>query len=385
MFTSFNTSVLPPLYFGAEALSHLPRLGIANGARALIVHGAGLAHRGNLLERTQQALLGRGVWSMTAAIVGEPTVECADELAALARARGIQSVIAIGGGSALDAGKAIAALVPMRGSAVEFLEGVGTRKHTGESLPWIAIPTTAGTGSEATSNAVLKGSDEKGVPYKRSLRHPNFLPTAILLDPALQQGMPKDITAACAMDALSQLLESYTSTMANPVTDAIVSAGLRHSAKGLMMLQRGEDELELRGHLALAAMCSGYGLGNAGLGLVHGAAGLLGAMRDVPHGVVCGSLIAPAFSATQAWLEANPSATALVGLDKLRWADTLFSGEKSLPETLAELSADLQIPKLSSYGFTPDDMASISKLASNRNSPALLSAPELQAVLCESL
>ncbi len=209
---------------GADARVQLPRLALSMGTRVLIVHG-GFAEKSGLLEQVRGAIAGKGILVTKALIEGEPTVERIDYLTGEARRCGVMGVLAVGGGSVLDAGKAIAVLAPEPCYAEEFLEGIGTRKHSGVSLPWIAMPTTAGTGSEATTNAVLKGMDAQGKPYKRSLRHPNFLPRAIFLEPELQIGMPQAITAACAMDAISQLLEAYISTKSSPISDAMVMQG----------------------------------------------------------------------------------------------------------------------------------------------------------------
>lgn len=378
----FNTSQLPPLFFGADALGHLPRLAAAHGRRVLLVHGSRTLESNGVVERVRQSLLGKGQQVVLAATHGEPTVEGLENLVRLARTTGVDVVVALGGGAALDAGKAVAALAPMLGFVSEFLEGVGTRKHPGDCLPWLAIPTTAGTGSEASTNAVLKGIGPDGIPFKRSIRHPNFLPRAIFIDPALQLGLPRAITAACAMDAFSQLLESYTSTLANPVTDAITWSGLTHMAQGLELLA-DEDSLAMRAHFSLAALCSGFGLANAGLGLVHGVAGLLGAVREIPHGVVCGTLVAPAFDATVRWLVENPSPQSSVALSKFAQVGRLFGHPDALalPPILESLVSRLEIPKLGEFGFTEDDLHAIAAKGSNRNSPALLSSAEILAVL----
>jgi len=375
-------SLFPQVLFEPNALAQVPRVVVAHGERVLIVHAESQIRNG-VVSRLCQALQGLNVIVTLAKVMGEPTTAGIDSITAQARANDVQVIVAVGGGSILDAGKAIAALVSVQGTAQDYLEGVGTLKHSGTCLPWIAIPTTAGTGSEASTNAVLKGF-ANGIAYKRSLRHPNFLPTAIFLDPTLQLGMPRAITAACALDAFSQLLEAYTSKTATMQTDAITFEGLHHMAQGMAALERGEDTIEMREHFAIAAMYSGYGLANAGLGLVHGVAGLLGAESDIPHGVVCGTLIAPAFAKTILWLEQSPSPLARQTLEKFALVAELFC-VKNIADELARLVEVLDIPRLSAYGMTLDILQRVAKLGSNRNSAAQLTSEEIFAVMASRL
>lgn len=379
---NFNNTQFPPLYFGAEALSHVGRIAALYGRRAMLIHGSRTLEDKGVVDRVFQILRGRGVRVIYAKVTREPTTEDLEGFVMQARTSGVEVVVAMGGGAAIDAGKAVAALAPMLGFVVEFIEGIGTRKPSGECLPWIAIPTTAGTGSEASTNAVLKGVGPDGIPFKRSIRHPNYLPKAILIDAELQIGMPRNLTVACAMDAFSQLLESYTSIMANPMTDAVTLAGLKHMAAGIELLHR-EDSLAMREHFALAALYSGFGLANAGLGLVHGVAGLIGAMRDIPHGVVCGTLVAPAFEYTIQWLMDNPCPQSAVALQKFAQVGQLFGhpDATALPGILHQLVSDLQIPRLGEYGFTDSDLQEIAQKGSNRSSPATLSAATILEVL----
>lgn len=377
---NFLSTTLPPVFMGADARIQLPRLALTMGTRVLIVHGR-FAETSGLLEQVRGAVAGKGILVTKALIEGEPTVERIDFLTGEARRCGVMGVLAVGGGSVLDAGKAIAALAPEPCYAEEFLEGIGTRKHSGISLPWIAMPTTAGTGSEATTNAVLKGMDAQGKPYKRSLRHPNFLPRAILLEPELQIGMPKEITAACAMDALSQLLEAYTSNQASPISDALVMQGLLEMGQAMSILLRGEDSLEMRSRFAIAALCSGFGLTNAGLGFVHGVAGHLGAIRNVPHGNICGALVAPAFSAIENQLLQNGCAgECLRRIQKATTALGAMPGQ-CLGDLLKQWMHQLQIPTLGELGYTANDIQSVLPLSSNRNSCVILSKSEMEQVL----
>src|SRR5690606_22395692 len=177
-------------------------------------------------------------------------------------------VVAIGGGSVLDAGKAISAMLPLKAGVREYLEGVGSRTHPGDKVPFIAVPTTSGTGSEATKNAVLSEVGERG--FKRSLRHDRFVSDVAIVDPVLAVTCPKTVTATSGMDAFTQLLESYLSTAANPITDALALEGLRHVSRSLPLAVHDPGNLSARCGMALASYLSGITLANAGLGLVHG-------------------------------------------------------------------------------------------------------------------
>ena len=189
----------------------------------------------------------------------------------------------------MDAGKAIAAMLPLHEPVKNYLEGVGTRSHPGVKLPFIAVPTTAGTGSEAAKNAVLSETGEKG--YKRSLRHNNFVPNVAVIDPILTLSCPPATTAASGMDAFTQLLESYLSTAGNPITDALAYEGLRQVSGNLLHAFRSGDDLNARIGMALAAFLSGLTLTNAGLGLVHGFAASIGGYFPIAHGVICSSMM----------------------------------------------------------------------------------------------
>ncbi|HOM11640.1 MAG TPA: iron-containing alcohol dehydrogenase, partial [Spirochaetota bacterium] len=304
--------------------------------------------------------------------------------------KGIDVVVSIGGGSAIDAGKAISAMLPVGGSVTDYLEIVGTKQHSGVKIPFIAVPTTAGTGSEATKNAVLSTTGKNG--FKRSLRHDNFVPTIAIIDPELMVGCPAGVTAASGLDALTQLIESYVSTQANPFTDALAESGIAKIGHSLLPLCiHHEDTVFHRANMAYGAFISGITLAHAGLGVVHGLASPLGALFNIPHGVACGTMLAAATKATIKKLKKMGDS---YYVEKYATVGELLKGYKSnsvheschkLIATLEEWVDILRIPRLSEYGVCQDDFAAIIKDGGNKNNPAVLDEQEIMQILRERL
>jgi alcohol dehydrogenase class IV len=299
-------------------------------------------------------------------------------------------VVAFGGGSALDAGKAIAALLENGGDPLDYMEVVGRGQPlTRRALPFIAIPTTAGTGSEVTKNAVL-ASPEHGV--KASLRSPLMLASAALVDPDLLVGLPAEVIASSGLDALSQLIEPLVSLRANPLTDGFAREGIRRSAGAL---RRAYTAARMgvavapvdREALALASLLGGLCLANAGLGAVHGFAAPVGGRFDAPHGAVCAALLAPAMRVNVAALRARaPDGPALV---RYREVAALCTGRDSADiedglEWIASLCRALEVPGLSRYGMEPADVAPLVEKAraasSMRGNPIALTDGELTEI-----
>jgi len=289
--------------------------------------------------------------------------------------------VGIGGGSVLDAGKAVAAMLCHDGSVQDYLEGVGTKAPTGKTVPFIALPTTAGTGSEATKNAVLSRPGPDG--FKKSLRHDGFVPSAAIIDPELAMACPPVTTLACALDAFSQLLEARVSTAATPITQALSRQGLRLFARGSRLfsdnLYQSRMELSLRWDLAMAAYLSGVTLANAGLGTVHGMAGPIGAFTHVPHGVACGCLLPRVFHllTDRMQVEALDEVGAWLsrGIDAVPQPDD-FKVALDCMESWSE-----QLPKLSAYGLTERYFDQVVNASDNKNFPIQLSSQQMRDIL----
>lgn len=276
------------ILFGSGSYARLPEEIERLGERACLVTGANSFEASGELRKLATLLRERKVAWRQVKVAGEPTVAEVDEAVRRMREFKPEVVVAIGGGSALDAGKAIAALLANRGKVMDYLEGVGRGKLLKRaSLPLIAVPTTAGTGSEATRNAVLLNR-ERG--FKRSLRGDGMLPTVAIVDPDLTLACPPEVTAACGMDAITQLIEGLISRRSNPITDSLAITGLAAARQFEVLLDDPENAPARQG-MALASLNGGIVLSNAGLGVVHALSSPLGAMFDAPHGALCAALL----------------------------------------------------------------------------------------------
>ena len=302
----------------------------------------------------------------------------------------IDAVIAIGGGSVIDAGKAIAAMLYKTESVVSFLEGIGNLNHPGTTLPFIAIPTTSGTGSECTKNAVISQVGIKG--FKRSLRHDNFVPLVALIDPELTLSCPPVLTASCGMDCFTQLVESYLSVKSNSLTDSIALDGIRELETSLEKAWRMGQHLEARTSLSYASMLSGICLTNAGLGAVHGFASSIGGLFHIPHGMVCGTLMASANRVTVNHLrKSEPNSQVLKKYAKL---GQLFSVNAKSDDNyyidafldkLDQLTDILNLERLGKYNILQRDFQLIVEETDIKNHPVKLSEIELMEILQERL
>jgi alcohol dehydrogenase class IV len=382
---TFDFTTVTRIIFGRGALSQLPGLTLELGKKALVVTGRDPSRLHPFLSQIEAA----GVEITTFPIATEPTVDDIRRGSSLALRRGIEVVIGLGGGSAVDAGKAIAAMTRQPRDLLHYLEVVGAGHPLDEkSLPFIAVPTTAGTGAEVTRNAVL-ASPEDGV--KASLRHPSMLPAVAVIDPELARDCPAAITAAAGMDALTQCLEAYVSCRAQPLTDALCVEGIRRAVKSLERAVNDGRDLAAREDLALVALFSGMALANAGLGAVHGFAAPIGGSFKAPHGAVCAALLAPVW-------KVNWDAIQKVGSveTKARFESAsrlLLPEQKGTPEEavtfLEALTQRLQIPRLGRHGIVEADLEDIatkaSKASSMKGNPVPLSQEERMTILLNAL
>ena len=324
------------------------------------------------------------------AIGNEPSPQDIDHIVKEYREEEFDAVISIGGGSVIDSGKAISAMMTEKGNTRDYLEGVGTMQHHGSKVPFIAIPTTSGTGSEATKNAVLSEIGKNG--YKKSLRHDNFVPNLAIVDPELTLSCPPAITASSGMDAFTQLLESYVSYKASIMTDSLVFEGLKYLKNGLLPACSNAWDLEARTSMAYASMVSGIALANAGLGIVHGFASSIGGYFNIPHGVVCTALMANAVEITAEKLYlSNPEHVALrkyANVGKI-FSDTRDKNDQyylqSLISVLHDYSSQLNVQKLSEYGVNQKHFSAIISKTSNKMNPIVLEKDDLVRILERSL
>ena len=280
----------PEIIFGAGKIQGITDIILKYGARAILLTGSQSFKRSDKFDFIIKKFKEQSVAYSLREMSGEPTTGDINSIIRDFHKKPVDVVVAIGGGSVLDAGKAVSAMLGKTDPVEEYLEGVGTKTHDGTKIPFIAVPTTAGTGSEATKNAVLSQVGDNG--YKKSMRHNNFVPDIALVDPELSLSCPADVTAACGMDGFKQLLESYISTHASPLTDALAYSGINLMKDSLIpAVTTGAKNLEVRTTMSYAALLSGITLTNAGLGIVHGLASPIGSYYNIPHGVVCGTLV----------------------------------------------------------------------------------------------
>ncbi len=374
----FEFATAQRILFGQGTINELPSIALGYGCRAMVVTGKDRIRRAGILADLEA----KGLTCIIFGVPGEPTVDLVREGAAMYRSSACQLVISVGGGSAIDAGKAIAALAANPGDVLDYLEIVGKGSPLPNApVPFIAVPTTAGTGSEVTRNAVL-GSPEHRV--KASLRSPLMLPRVALVDPDLTSGLPLAVSAATGLDALTQLIEPYVSCKSNPITDALCLDGLRHAARSLPQL----GEPASRVGMSYASLIGGLALANAGLGAVHGFAAPIGGMFTSPHGAVCAAILPYAMRTNlEALRQRAPENQAV---DRYREIAAILTGD---PSATAEEGIDwvhalvrkLKIPGLSAWGIEPADAEAIvekaAKASSMKANPIPLTTSELNQIL----
>ncbi|MBI5544956.1 MAG: iron-containing alcohol dehydrogenase [Deltaproteobacteria bacterium] len=392
MATAFEFATAQRIVFGRGSLDQLGEAAGAFGRKALLVAAAHLQRTG-ALTRVEYLLSKKAVAVERLLVHGEPEAHVVDEAAARARALGSELVIAVGGGSALDVGKAAAGLATNGGSVREYLEGVGTgRALKARPLPFLAAPTTAGTGSEVTRNAVVSSKAEG---FKKSIRSPLLLPLVALVDPALTDSTSPAQTAASGLDALTQLIEPFVSTRAMPATDALALEGIRRARTALPRAFLKGDDHEARDDLALASLFGGLCLANAGLGAVHGIAAALGVRFGLPHGLACACVLAATVEVNIRALERHdPGGPALERYAKVgealagRAFGSHAEARGAAVQLVRELCEQLKVPRLSSLGVGPARLPMLvaeARGSSMKTNPVVLEDSEIAEILSMSL
>jgi len=382
----FEFATATRIVFGTGVSSELGTLAKEKGTHALVVTGS----NPDRVSEVIQYLTDSGIQHTIFSISNEPTIDVVNQGKARALSAGCDMVISIGGGSVLDGGKAIAALIPNDGEILDYLEVIGKgQKLKNNPLPFIAVPTTAGTGGEVTKNAVVASSEHH---VKVSLRDNRMLPDIALVDPILTYSTPQTITASTGMDALTQVLEPYVSHLANPMTDAFCREGLMRAGRSLRTVYEQPDNVNAREDMALASLLGGLALANAKLGAVHGFAGPLGGMFSAPHGAICATLLPHVMKINiNALQNREPDNRALPRFDEVA---QLITGENSASaqtaiEWIDETSQQFNIPTLSTYGIHETDFNSIIEKSANSSSmkgnPIQLTDDELNEILKSAL
>lgn len=378
--TAFEFATAGRVVFGDGCSAAVPAWAAELGSPVLVVSGREPARAEWLVEGVQR----QGAAVILVCVDGEPDLTFVSRGAELARRRSVQVVVGIGGGSALDAGKAIAALATNDGDPLEYLEVVGAGKAIAQPpLPFIAVPTTAGTGSEATRNAVLTVPGRR---VKASLRSPLMLPRLAVVDPVLTYSLPPPVTATTGLDALTQLVEPFLSGRANAMTDAMCREGLARAARSLERACLDGRDAAARSDMSLASLFGGIALANAGLGAVHGLAASIGGMAHAPHGAVCAALLPHVMSENVMALRArDPGGPALQ-----RAAETgrLLCGREDADAAVAWIAAVVErlgVPRLGALGVDAADLPAIAEQAqrasSMKGNPVPLSLEQLVAIL----
>ena len=382
----FEFATAGRIVFGPGTLKEVGASAKTLGYRPLVVTGRNPARAAKLLER----LAAGGLSPLTFTVAGEPTTDCVLAGVKQAREAGCDLVIGFGGGSAVDAAKAIAALLGNGGDLLDYLEVIGRAQPLPRpGAPCLAIPTTAGTGAEVTRNSVLASPEQR---VKVSLRSPFLLPRVAIVDPELTRDLPPAVTATTGLDALTQLIEPYVCNRANPLVDALCVEGIRRAARSLRRACEPGDDAAAREDMALASLFGGLALANAWLGAVHGFAAPIGGMFPAPHGAVCAALLPPVMAANvRALYERQPASPILARFVEI--ARLLTDRPQATAEDgiawVRELCRGLGIPPLRTYGLTEADIPAVVERAARASSmkanPIALTREELSAVLAAAL
>lgn len=382
----FEFATATRVVFGAGAIDKIGLAAKQIGSRALVVTGKNTSRASRLI-----ALLGQaGIETAIHSIASEPTTDDARAGARRAMELGAQLVVAFGGGAALDAGKAISALATNKGDPLDYLEVVGKGLPLEQPpLPCLAIPTTAGTGSEVTRNAVLTSPEHR---VKASMRHPLMLPRLALVDPELTLSAPPSVTASTGLDALTQLIEPFVSRRANPLTDALCREGMQRVARSLVTAFERGDDLAARTDMALGSLFGGMALANAGLGAAHGFAAVLGGSLGAPHGALCARLLGPVMEANVRALQARGTSSEL--LERHHEVARMLTGraDATAADAIAWIEGvceRLLVPRLAHHGLQSGALGEVvtraSEASSMKANPVALTPQELAGVLERAL
>lgn len=385
----FTFSKTPAIHFGIGSIKKLPKIAAARGNKLLLIVSHSFSSSDvyrNLLTMFEK----EGVHAYVELSSGEPSPEAINTIVKKYRGMELSAVVGIGGGSVVDAGKAISAMLPSGEPVEDFLEGVGHKTHDGKKVFYIAVPTSSGTGAEATKNAVISQVGIGG--FKKSLRHDNFVPNVAIVDPELTISCPKDYTASCGLDALTQLIEAYTSVKASPMTDALCISGIKAVARGFEEAYLDGESIEARKCMSYGALMSGIVLANAGLGIVHGLASPIGGMFPIPHGVVCGTLLYEVSCINIEKMLLEPQKYEQ-GLKKYSHIGEMLSGRQqslqdgldSLKEVLLRWTELTRMPKLSEYGVGQEHIDDIIRGTGNKNNPIKLDDESIRKIIMRRL
>ncbi len=391
MISPFKFASIPQIIFGAGKRNELYNIIPKFGNEVLFVIGGSSLYQSGKWNEMTAMLENKAINFSSISISSEPSPRLIDDTVAKFRNKNLKLIVAIGGGSVIDAGKAVSAMLTKNESIKNYLEGVGNKIHDGKKIPYIAIPTTSGTGSEATKNAVITEVGPKG--FKKSLRHDNLVPNMAIIDPELMISCPQSVSAACGMDAFTQLLESYISSKASLMTDALAFSGMKYLSENILLAcSDGASDVNVRSGMAYGSLMSGITLANAGLGIVHGLASPIGGIFKIPHGVVCGTLL---FEATKMNIEIlqKLGSKGKLSLRKHAQIGALLSGKYQLEEskineycmklikTLEKWTNELEIDRLGKYGIEFKDVDKIVERAELKNNPANLSKENIKDIV----
>jgi len=380
--TRFEFATAKWIIFGEGSAEKIADNALNLGSKPLIVTGKNQSRCKFLLDDFSK----RHVRFETYSVKGEPTTGIITECLNLAKSSKIDVIIGIGGGSAIDTGKAVSALITNGGDLFDYLEVIGRGKPIKDpTIPFIAVPTTAGTGTEVTKNAVIKSNEHS---VKVSLRSPYMLPDIAIVDPLLTHSMPKDVTASTGLDAFTQVIEAYVSIKANMLTDAICKEGIKRISRSLLKAFNNPNNAKAREDMCIGSLFGGIALANSKLGAVHGFAGPMGGLLNAPHGVICGILLPYVIKANiKALEERKLSSIVLTKYGKI--AQIVTKNDKAKPKDLIrwtdELYKKLNMPHLSEVDLKEEQIEELISKAKISNSmkgnPIVLTDDELRGII----